>query len=170
MPEIRPAPFRIATPLLHFGEGGAYLGRPRYRRAHAAADGHGGAWAAGAGVIPPGITGYDSTRAPFPHDPDSARALLAEAGYADGLTLKLWRTQRSEFARIAQAIQQDLAAVGIQVEIVERDASSARAARPKGEADLFLTDWYADYPDPESFNYPAASTRRTPAAAATTPS
>lgn len=107
-----------------------------------------------AGAIPPGLEGYDSTRPPFPYDPAAARALLAEAGYANGLTLKLWRTQRTELARIAQAIQQSFALAGVTVEIIERDASSARAASSKGEADLFLTDWYADYPDPESFNYP----------------
>jgi peptide/nickel transport system substrate-binding protein len=28
-----------------------------------------------------------------------------------------------------------------------------------GEADLFLTDWYADYPDPENFNYPLFHSR-----------
>ena len=106
-----------------------------------------------AGAIPPGVVGYDSTRAPYPYDPDSARALLAAAGYPDGFPLQLWRTQRAELARIAQAVQQDLAQVGIRAEIIERDASSARAASAKGEADLFLTDWYADYPDPESFNY-----------------
>jgi peptide/nickel transport system substrate-binding protein/oligopeptide transport system substrate-binding protein len=42
---------------------------------------------------------------------------------------------------------------------VERDASSARAAVRNGEADLFLTDWYADYPDPENFNYPLFHSR-----------
>jgi peptide/nickel transport system substrate-binding protein/oligopeptide transport system substrate-binding protein len=41
------------------------------------------------------------------------------------------------------------------VEIIQRDASSARAAVRKGEADLFLTDWYADYPDPEKFHVSA---------------
>ncbi len=107
-----------------------------------------------AGAIPPGLEGYDSTRAAYPHDPARARALLAEAGYPGGITLKLWRTQRAELARIAQSVQQSLAEVGVTIEIVERDASSARAASAKGEADLFLTDWYADYPDPESFNYP----------------
>jgi ABC-type transport system substrate-binding protein len=66
----------------------------------------------------------------------------------------LWRSQRPEYARIVQAMQQDLAAVGIQAEIVQRDASSARAAARKGEADLFFTDWYGDYPDAENFNYP----------------
>lgn len=107
-----------------------------------------------AGAIPPGLDGYDSTRTPYPHDAAAARALLAEAGYPDGITLKLWRTQRAELARVAQSIQQSLAQAGVTIEIVERDASSARAASSKGEADLFLTDWYADYPDPESFNYP----------------
>jgi ABC-type transport system substrate-binding protein len=107
-----------------------------------------------AGAIPPGIMGYDSTRAPYAWDTAQARRLLREAGYPNGFRLQLWRTQRPELARIAQAIQADLALVGIRAEIVERDASSARAASRKGETDLFLTDWYADYPDPESFTYP----------------
>lgn len=29
----------------------------------------------------------------------------------------------------------------------------------KGEADLFLTDWYADYPDPENFTFPLFHSR-----------
>ena len=93
-------------------------------------------------------------RARYSYDPAEARRLLAAAGYANGLTLKLWRSQRPEYARIVQAMQQDLAQVGVTVEIVERDASSARAAARKGEADLFFTDWYGDYPDAENFNYP----------------
>ena len=107
-----------------------------------------------AGALPPGILGYDSTRAPYAHDPALAKQLLAEAGYGNGFSLKLWRTAREQYSRIAQAMQQQLGAVGITVEIVERDASSARAAARNGETDLFLTDWYADYPDPENFNYP----------------
>jgi ABC-type transport system substrate-binding protein len=60
---------------------------------------------------------------------------------------------------LAQSIQQNLAEVGIRAEIVERDASSARAAVRNGEADLFLTDWWADYPDPENFNFPLFHSR-----------
>ena len=108
-----------------------------------------------AGAIPPGILGYDSTRAPYAWDTAGARRLLAEAGYAEGLpapalahaSAPSWPGWRSRCSRIS-------ACVGIRVEIVERDASSVRAAVRNGEADLFLGDWYADYPDPENFTYP----------------
>jgi peptide/nickel transport system substrate-binding protein/oligopeptide transport system substrate-binding protein len=107
-----------------------------------------------AGAIPPGLEGYDSTRAPYPWDTAGARRLLAEAGYAGGFKLQLWRSKRAELVRIAQSVQQDLALVGIRVEIIERDAPSVRAAVRNGGADLYLGDWYADYPDPENFTYP----------------
>jgi peptide/nickel transport system substrate-binding protein/oligopeptide transport system substrate-binding protein len=112
-----------------------------------------------AGALPPGISGYDSTRVPYRYDPAEAKRLLAEAGYPNGFAVKLWRTQRAELARLAQSLQQGLAEVGVRAEIVERDASSARAAVRNGEADLFLTDWWADYPDPEDFNYPLFHSR-----------
>ncbi|MEA2723429.1 MAG: peptide/nickel transport system substrate-binding protein [Gemmatimonadales bacterium] len=112
-----------------------------------------------AGSLPPGIVGYDSTRAPYGYDPAKAKQLLAEAGYPHGFSIKLWRTHRAELARLAQSIQQNLTEVGIRAEIVERDASSARAAVRNGEADLFLTDWWADYPDPENFNFPLFHSR-----------
>ncbi|MEO5798654.1 MAG: ABC transporter substrate-binding protein [Gemmatimonadales bacterium] len=107
-----------------------------------------------AGTIPPGLDGYDSTRSRYQYDPALARRLLAEAGHATGLKLQLWRSQRADFARIAQAIQADLERVGVTLEIVERDASTARSTARKGDADLFLADWWADYPDGENFTYP----------------
>lgn len=118
-----------------------------------------GRGARAAGAIPPGVPGHDSSLVPYAYDPELAKRLLAEAGYPEGFPLKLWRSQRTELARIAQSVQQSLGAVGIEVEIVQRDASSARAAVRKGEADLFLTDWYADYPDAENFTYPLFHSR-----------
>jgi len=107
-----------------------------------------------AGAIPPGILGYDSTRAPYSWDTAGARRLLSEAGFPNGFKVQLWRNKREEFARIAQSVQQDLAVLGIEVEIVERDAPAVRATVRNGGADLYLGDWYADYPDPENFSYP----------------
>ena len=114
----------------------------------------GGRGTLAAGALPPQIPGYDSTRARYSFDPQLAKRMLAEAGYGSGLTLQLWRTARPEYSRVAQAVQQDLAAVGVTAEIIERDASSAWAAARKGETDLFITDWYGDYPDGENFNFP----------------
>ena len=107
-----------------------------------------------AGAIPPGIDGHDEARSPYRYDPAEARRLLAAAGYPNGFSLQLWRSQRAELARAAQAVQQNLAEVGITVEILQRDATSVRAAVRNGETDLYLGDWWADYPDPENFTWP----------------
>ena len=107
-----------------------------------------------AGAIPPGLDGYDASRDRYNFNPPLARKLLADAGHPDDLYLELWRSPRAEFAQIAQAIQSDLHDVGVRVEIVERDAATARAAARRGDVDLFLADWYADYPDAENFTFP----------------
>jgi peptide/nickel transport system substrate-binding protein/oligopeptide transport system substrate-binding protein len=112
-----------------------------------------------AGAIPPGLAGYDSARGPYGFDPAKARQLLADAGYPAGFSVQLWRSHLPEYARIAQVIQQSLGEIGVKVEIVERDPASMRAAAKNGEVDLLLTDWYADYPDPEDFTYPLFHSR-----------
>jgi peptide/nickel transport system substrate-binding protein/oligopeptide transport system substrate-binding protein len=108
------------------------------------------------GAIPAGLEGSDTTRRPYGYDPAAGRRLLAEAGYGGGgLDLQLWRTASNvELSRVAQAIQSQLAAVGIRVELVERDASSQREAARSGRADMVILDWWADYPDADNFLYP----------------
>jgi peptide/nickel transport system substrate-binding protein len=112
-----------------------------------------------AGVIPPSLGGADSTRAPYPYDPAAARALLAAAGYPRGISVQLWTGATPIMVRVAEAIQAYLDAAGIHTTIVQRDAASARSASRKGETDLFLKDWYADYPDAEDFLNPLLNGR-----------
>src|SRR5437870_3956397 len=88
-----------------------------------------------------------------------AGRLLAAAGHGErggaGIALQLWRnTSNVELARVAQAVQAQLEPVGIRVELVERDASSQREAARKGETDMVVLDWWADYPDADNFLYP----------------
>jgi ABC-type transport system substrate-binding protein len=56
--------------------------------------------------------------------------------------------------RIAETVQAYLNAVGIRTKIVQRESAASRAAARKGQTDLILKDWYADYPDAEDFLYP----------------
>ena len=110
------------------------------------------------GAIPPSLAGGDTTRTAYAYDPERAKRLLAEAGQGNGLSLQLWRTADNvTLGRVAQAVQADLAQVGIRVELVERDASSQREAARAGNADMALLDWWADYPDGDNFLYPLFS-------------
>ncbi|MDE3214853.1 MAG: ABC transporter substrate-binding protein [Gemmatimonadota bacterium] len=104
-----------------------------------------------AGVIPPALGGADTTRAPYPYDPAKARALLAAAGYPAGIDVQLWTGATPVMVRVAEAIQAYLDAVGIRTKIEQRDYATASQASRRGETDLFLKDWYADYPDAEDF-------------------
>jgi peptide/nickel transport system substrate-binding protein/oligopeptide transport system substrate-binding protein len=107
------------------------------------------------GAIPPSLPGGDTTRQGYAHDPERARQLLAAAGHAQGVSLQLWRSaSNAVLGQVAQAVQADLAKVGIRVEIVTRDAATQRDAVRKGQADMAVLDWWADYPDGENFLYP----------------
>src|SRR5216117_1191108 len=114
-----------------------------------------GRGALAAGSIPPTLGGSDRARRRYSYDTTEARRLLRAAGYPNGFSLQLWRSGTNvELGRVAQAIQAQLAAVGIRVEIVSRDASSMREAVRKGDTDMAILDWWADYPDADNFLYP----------------
>jgi peptide/nickel transport system substrate-binding protein len=55
----------------------------------------------------------------YPHDPDRARALLAEAGYRDGLTLTFDIPTRlpDEALALGEALQRDCRAIGVEVQL-----------------------------------------------------
>lgn len=114
----------------------------------------GGRGTLAAGVVPPALEGHDSTRTPYAYDPAGARRLLAEAGYPNGIDVELWSSTAQPFPRVAEALQGYLAQVGIRAELVQRDAPSVREASRKGEVDMHVKDWFADYPDAENFLYP----------------
>ena len=107
-----------------------------------------------AGVIPPSLPGYDKGRRGYPYDPAKAKQLLADAGYPNGIDVELWSSTNPIYVRMSETIQAYLNQVGIRCKIVQRESAAARAAARKGQTDMILKDWYADYPDAENFLYP----------------
>ena len=114
----------------------------------------GGRGTRAAGVVPPALAGYDSARRAYPYDSAKARALLTAAGHPNGIDIELWTSTTPIYLRIAETVQAYLNAVGIRTKIVQRESAAARGAARKGQTDMILKDWYADYPDAEDFLYP----------------
>jgi peptide/nickel transport system substrate-binding protein/oligopeptide transport system substrate-binding protein len=107
-----------------------------------------------AGVVPRELGGSDSTRRPYSYDPAKAKQLLAAAGHPNGIDVELWSSTTPIYLRIAETVQAYLNQVGIRTKIVQRESAAARGAARKGQTDMILKDWYADYPDAENFLYP----------------
>ncbi|MGW3957765.1 ABC transporter substrate-binding protein [Streptomyces sp. NPDC004752] len=88
-------------------------------------------------AAPHGTFAYDPASDTYGHDPAKARKLLAEAGYPKGfstsVTVPTGGSGNLIPVPIAEAVQRDLAAVGIKVEIRSTDWSTLISAEAKGE-------------------------------------
>ena len=105
------------------------------------------------GVLPPGMPGFNETLEGYDYAPEKARELLRAAGYPDGFTTELMVTAQSGIdTKIGQAVQQDLAAVGINVEIRPvTGPTRIEATGRRGTVPFSTFGWYQDYPDPSNF-------------------
>ncbi|HIQ13000.1 MAG TPA: glutathione ABC transporter substrate-binding protein, partial [Thermoprotei archaeon] len=96
--------------------------------------------------IPPHFFGYTPMDV-YEYNPDLARQLLEEAGYGDGLTLKLMHPtgRYLQDKQVAEAVQAYLQEIGIEVELITMDWPSfvAEILKPTEETtfDLVLVGW-----------------------------
>lgn len=109
-------------------------------------------------IFPPALEAFDPNCMPYDYDPDRARELLSEAGVPDGFATQYFTDTTDDSVALAQAIQQDLAAVGIDVEIVtqEFDVLLETILQPRSTP-LLGIGWFQDYPDPSDFYDPILS-------------
>ena len=108
--------------------------------------------------LPPSMPGYDKDYKGYAYDPAKAKALLAEAGHPDGFETELFAMNTDPNPRIAQAIQQDLAAIGVKAKIQAlAQANVIAAGGDKAGAPMIWSGgmaWIADFPDPSNFYGP----------------
>ncbi|MBP2170364.1 glutathione transport system substrate-binding protein [Erwinia toletana] len=110
--------------------------------------GFGGMGKPATSAMPSGVQFYQKqTDVDYSYNPEKAKALLKEAGYGNGLDLKLWSTNTTVAVRVAQFLKQQLGAVGIRVTVTPMDSGSRNAKLwgvkdPKqAEYDLYYGGW-----------------------------
>ena len=100
-----------------------------------------------------GIPGHDDSLSVYEYNPEKAKELLAEAGYADGITITS-EVRQSDQA-VYSAIQGYLAEVGINMELNVVDNATYNSDRTAGKIPLTGMTWNALYPDGDfqMYNY-----------------
>jgi peptide/nickel transport system substrate-binding protein len=87
------------------------------------------------GSISHELTGY-------PYNPDRARELLAEAGYADGFSTTFWFNIPNPVREdIAELVQAQLRNVNIDVDLVSMEFATYLERTSAGEHDMFILGW-----------------------------
>lgn len=108
--------------------------------------------------LPPTMPGYAPDYEGYAYDPDAAKAMLAEAGFAEGFETELYVYNTDPNPRIAQSIQQDLKAIGITASIKSlAQANVIAAGGEEDQAPMIWSGgmaWIADFPDPSNFYGP----------------
>ncbi len=106
--------------------------------------------------MPPTLWGYNDAIRDYVYDPARARQLLAEAGYPRGFEMELWalpvvRPYMPQGQRVAEAIQSDLAKIGIKTRITTYEWGTYLDKLGKGDHQAALIGWIGDNGDPDNF-------------------
>ncbi|MFG0380220.1 ABC transporter substrate-binding protein [Pseudomonas sp. zbq_18] len=118
-----------------------------------------GSASAANGPYPPNTWSYAEELPGYAHDPSKAKALLAEAGLANGFQTTIWTRPSGSLLNPnptlgAQLLQADLAKVGIQAEIRVIEWGELIRRAKAGEHDLLFMGWAGDNGDPDNFLTP----------------
>lgn len=106
-------------------------------------------WVVAQGFLPPGLPGA-MTAKPFQKNVAKAKALLAEAGYPNGFEIDMDFIQAAPNGDIAQAVQADLAAIGIKVNLIPGERKQVIGKTRARTHKLAMLVWGTDYFDPNS--------------------
>lgn len=106
--------------------------------------------------IPPTMWSYNKNLTGYEYSPEKAKELLKKAGFENGFETNIWampvaRPYNPNGRKVAEAMQADLAKVGIKVKIVSYDWGTYLKKSSNGEHDMVLLGWTGDNGDPDNF-------------------
>ena len=109
------------------------------------------------GLLPPGLLGFDEDAIlSYPTNLDSAKALMAEAGFADGVpgTFEVILPPWGNLIKMLEIYQANLKEIGINIEIRPTEFGPYMEALESGNYDLAWMYRVTDYADPDGFYFP----------------
>lgn len=118
-----------------------------------------GGVAAGFSPIVPSSAFHAADVEKLEYDPERARTLLAEAGFADGLTLEFEHLASVAVQQYSQLIQEQLAEVGITLELKPREAGTIIADWTSNNYQM-MSFGLGNRFDPDTILYPRYHTSR----------
>lgn len=92
-------------------------------------------------VIREGDTGYTDDVPHYDYNIETAKQLLADAGYADGVTIKFTYPTTDLGERLAAALKEMLAPAGITLELVPKEYSAYLADTYSGSYEAIYVEW-----------------------------
>lgn len=98
-------------------------------------------------MLPAGVEGYAPDTVPYDYNVETAKALLAEAGYAGGFATTLWCADSQVMRDSAVVIQEQLRQIGINAEVKTMEQGQYYSETGKGEQDLFIMSKTSIDPD-----------------------
>lgn len=106
--------------------------------------------------IPPTIWSYNEATVDDPYDPEKAKEMLAAEG-VENLKMEIWampvqRPYNPNARRMAEVMQEDLAKVGVEVEIVSYEwGEYLKLSKEIDRKGAVLLGWTGDNGDPDNF-------------------
>ena len=91
--------------------------------------------------LSPGIFGYTEDVTSMAYNLDEAKALLEEAGFADGFSTTIWTNDNPARQNVAIVLQEELKKINVDVKIEVLEWGAYLEKTAAGEHDMFILGW-----------------------------